>query len=83
MSDGLEHDLRCAWHYRDRSLVRFVLMCSSRIESSPVRAKRAEWIRRLRYYWPVWRAAAALWDAMPESLRPRRQRWTPQQALVS
>jgi hypothetical protein len=74
LATAFEKEIAASWHSRERSLVSALLGIGARsgVPSLGPVLRRAE--LRLRLYWPVWRMAAAVWDAAPESLRVRLRR---------
>jgi glycosyltransferase involved in cell wall biosynthesis len=65
-------DLSSVWRSRDRALVQLVLDAGREVDVPPIRLRYRQWRRRLRYYWPLWRTAAAVWDL---AMWLPRQRW--------
>jgi len=71
LASTCRHDLANAWRSRDRALVRAVLGHCAASGVPNLEGLLRHWERRVRFYWPVWRMAAAVWDAAPEQLRLR------------
>jgi glycosyltransferase involved in cell wall biosynthesis len=70
LADALVFDYEEAWHSRDGRLVRFLLDSADDVDLPLLRAKHRQLTRRFQFYWPVWRAAAAVWDALRRGRAP-------------
>lgn len=62
-----ERDLEWAWQSRSRSTLETMLTLHALVPGGE--PTQREWRRRARYVWPSWRAAAWLWDALPDGVR--------------
>ena len=71
LAASFEREIAAAWHSRDRSLVSALLDIGARTGVQSLVPVHQKAKLRLRLYWPVWRVAAAVWDAAPEGVRRR------------
>lgn len=70
---AFELHLAIAWRSRDREGLRHAVEIAPIVPGGVQRVERWRW--RVRLLWPFWRAAAGVWDALPESVRaPLRAR---------
>ena len=60
-------DLRDAWHYRSRELLATALRVGTLVPEGEEIQRR--WRRKARWFRPLWRAGAYIWDRLPESWR--------------
>lgn len=67
--DAYDRDLQWAWQSRSLSLLCEVLQLARMVPGGEIVKRR--WTRRVVAYWPIWRAAALVWDLLPEGVRRR------------